>query len=297
MYTHNIMWIVGVLVLLVFPRKVVNSVRVETIEFRSDKDTTICETEDASLSFSNARGDGLYIGKISQGLARRSLVYFDVSELRGELDTTSDIESASFILYERRINWPDDSTITVHRVLEPWDEGSSSAVGGKCQVSSSADASWTLRNVGTNVTWMGGAGGTFEETPSATIQVSIGDEEYIWTGTGLLEDVRKWINGSEPNYGWIVIGNEIEDQTAKSFGSREYPDETKRPHLLLELRNGINSNNNTRNIVVPIIVTLLIVLGVIILAHMFIRYKRSATAPLRSVYNPSLNENLDDDHL
>eukprot|EP00055_Hartaetosiga_balthica_P001902 m.2224 g.2224 ORF g.2224 m.2224 type:complete len:303 (-) comp1738_c1_seq1:277-1185(-) len=272
--------------------------RVNSVEYRSDKDTTICQSEDMSTSMSNARGDGLYIGTISLGLNRRSLVYFDVSDLRNDISSTNEIESASFILYERRINWPKDSEITVHRILEPWNEGMSSAVGGKCADSTADDASWTLRRVGDNSTWSGGPGGSFDPIPSATIQVASGGEEYLWTGDGLLRDVREWVNRTAPNYGWIVIGDESSEQTAKSFGSREFADETKWPHLILELTSPANKGSRVvHDVVVPIVVTILVLVGLAIMLHMYLRYKRhSATAPIRSVYNQgTILESFDHD--
>ena len=43
-----------------------------------------------------------------------------------------------------------------------------------------------------------------------------------------------WLKHPEKNFGWILIGDETEPQTAKTFASRENPDETLRPLLEVE---------------------------------------------------------------
>ena len=55
---------------------------------------------------------------------------------------------------------------------------------------------------------------------------------YTWESTvHLVQDVTLWGAFGGNNHGWILIGDEDEPQTAKSFASRENPDAALRPVL------------------------------------------------------------------
>jgi hypothetical protein len=51
---------------------------------------------------------------------------------------------------------------------------------------------------------------------------------------GLVADVQAWVNGTAPNFGWILLGNETPIATAKRFDSSENSNTSFRPRLVVE---------------------------------------------------------------
>ena len=50
----------------------------------------------------------------------------------------------------------------------------------------------------------------------------------------MLADLRHWLRQPDDNYGWIVLGNESENWTARRFDSRENAEAAFRPVLAVE---------------------------------------------------------------
>ncbi len=70
-------------------------------------------------------------------------------------------------------------------------------------------------------------GGDFVAGNSANIVV--GDEGvYSWGSTaGMVADAQLWLDQPSTNFGWIIIGDEAENKTAKRFDSREITGDTQ----------------------------------------------------------------------
>ncbi|MEJ2086737.1 MAG: hypothetical protein P8Y44_13885, partial [Acidobacteriota bacterium] len=61
----------------------------------------------------------------------------------------------------------------------------------------------------------------FVATPSAT-EVVGGNGSYTWGSTAqMVADVQAWVDNPSSNFGWVLVGNEFTQPTAKSFDSRE----------------------------------------------------------------------------
>ena len=45
----------------------------------------------------------------------------------------------------------------------------------------------------------------------------------------LVADVQDWLSRPETNFGWAIVGNEVDLKVAKRIESREIEDESKRP--------------------------------------------------------------------
>jgi len=57
---------------------------------------------------------------------------------------------------------------------------------------------------------------------------------YSWgTNAAMVADVQSWLASPSTNFGWIVVGDESANLTAKRFGSREHPDPNLRPRLTI----------------------------------------------------------------
>ena len=49
-----------------------------------------------------------------------------------------------------------------------------------------------------------------------------------------MADVQRWLDDPATNFGWLLLGDESENQTTKRFDSKENPDQEDRPILTVE---------------------------------------------------------------
>ena len=110
----------------------------EPIRLRAIADTTICDSAAPSKNLANSKGDGLFVGVTGENLRRRGMLKFDVSGV----DKPAQIENVTLVLFERRNSRDDIASVSIHRVLQDWQEGNSSSKGGKCAPSTALDPSW-----------------------------------------------------------------------------------------------------------------------------------------------------------
>ncbi|MGI9014176.1 MAG: hypothetical protein ACR2GY_08000, partial [Phycisphaerales bacterium] len=76
-------------------------------------------------------------------------------------------------------------------------------------------------------------GGDFNASPRATTTVGPVDR-YTWTSTLMAADVQAWLDDANTNFGWIAIGDESIETTAKRFDSREIGNAQNRPRLTID---------------------------------------------------------------
>lgn len=206
----------------------------EQVEITSQKDNTLYESDDGSLS--NGAGSHLFSGRTGQSTdyLRRALIWFDVaSEIPEEAEITN------VILHINVSKVPPGSgteTFLLHRVTSDWGEGASQAGGaeGAGGAAETGDATW-LHRFYDEEQW-DDAGGDFITEPSAETNIS-GTGPYSWASNEkLIEDVQNWLDEPGGNFGWIVTGNEDDSQTARRFDSRHHSNEDNRPRLVVEYR-------------------------------------------------------------
>jgi len=177
-------------------------------------DTTIFRGEGHSESSSNALGDNLSVGQNAEGVTRRALLRFDLSAIA----PGAVVHSAQLTLFESRSRG--DYDVALHRLLAPWGEGTSNggSAGGN-GAATAGDATW-LRSRHPDTLWTM-PGGDFIATSSATTFVGVQGAPYTWTSAALAADAQLWIDQPAVNHGWILIGEEVTNQNAKLFGSRQ----------------------------------------------------------------------------
>ncbi len=197
------------------------------------KDNTLYENALGSLS--NGAGQHVFAGRtevLVGALIRRGLIAFDVA---GEIPAGSTIVSASLTLNMSRTNLAaGPRTVSLHRVLADWGEGTSDPFGGEGGGAASTpnDATWIHRFF--NFTFWLSSGGDFLAAPSASSIVG-GVGFYTWGPTpGLTADVQGWLNTPAGNFGWILIGDESTFPTAKRFDSKDNLTPALRPVLIVE---------------------------------------------------------------
>jgi hypothetical protein len=198
-----------------------------TVSLTADRDNTLYE--DTTGGLSNGAGNGLFIGKtgISNGnMLRRALIRFDLTSLPANATVTN----VSLTIQVNKVNNSNSSSTALYKVSSDWGEGNSSATGNQGQGASSAtnDATWIHTFYNTS-TWTN-AGGDYSSTSSAT--ASIGTTgAYSYTSSSMVSDVQGWINSSSSNYGWILLGDESTNNSAKRIASREFGTAANRPTL------------------------------------------------------------------
>ena len=201
------------------------SVAQSFVELQASKDNTLYE--DSGGNFSNGAGQHLFAGTTNLGELRRGLIAFDLS---GALPEGSIVDSVQVQL---TMNKSRGTThfVHLHRMAQDWGEGSSDSVGeeGGGTNAAEGDATW-LHAVRPTVSWSR-AGGDFRSANSGEISVgSLGPA--IWYNTNdLLDDVNHWLANPSENFGWLVMGDEIENASAQRFASRENPEASTRPVL------------------------------------------------------------------
>lgn len=167
---------------------------------------------------SNGAGDYFFAGLTARGAEiRRGLLAFDVV---GAVPPGSVITEVTLTLeMSRTISGP--VNVELHRVLSDWGEGTSDADGeeGGGAPPTPGDATW-LHTFFPGSFW-GSPGGDFSATVSATQSVDA-TGTYTWGSTSeMVADVQSWLDNPATNFGWLVMGDEMMEASAKRFNTRE----------------------------------------------------------------------------
>lgn len=192
-------------------------------------DNTLYETDGAARS--NGKGVYVFAGKTGESAnfkLRRAAVRFDLSGIPAGATLTG----ASVRLHlDQQIG--QGFLMTLHKLTASWGEGTSNAgqPGGAGTTPATGDATWTHRFH--NTTLWGTPGGDFVSTASSTYTIGseLSDPYPVWTGSGLLQDVINWVASPASNFGWLLIGDEVQTFSAQRFSSRESTTANDRPRL------------------------------------------------------------------
>lgn len=193
------------------------------LDITSSLDNTIFK----DLELSNGIGEYIFAGTTNVGIIKRALVQFDLADVPAGVQ----VDSAFLILKTVKVK-PDSTIITISRVLTEWGEGSSRAADGdgKGAPATAGDATWTHAKFPTE-SWIK-PGGDYEVESSATDTVSLGTDA-VFRSYRLTLDVNFWLQDPSKNFGWIVIGDELNTATSVKFGSRDHNDNLQWPVLKL----------------------------------------------------------------
>ncbi len=203
--------------------------RADSTVIVSSRDNTLYQSTAGDLS--NGAGSGMFAGRnaAASNSIRRALVWFDVA---GQIPAGSTITSVTLSMYNSAAN-ADEAQVSLHRALENWGEGTSSAGmgGGGGAPATPGDATWLFRSY-PGSPWST-PGGTFAAGASATAAVA-DSGPYEWNSGGLVADIQGFLDSPATNFGWIILGNESASSTAKRFATREETIADRRPMLLVE---------------------------------------------------------------
>lgn len=204
-----------------------------TYDFRPVADTSIyADVLGENLSWdhvSDAKGESLWLSTTAGGVLRRALVRFDLEAI----PAGARVVSASFSLVESRAR--DSHAVALHRLTDSWGEGGSD--GGSSGIGAAAtlgDATWRWRDY--QVAEWRQRGGDFVAEASASTLVGQQGQTYAWQSTpGLVADVQGWIDNPAGNFGWILLGPELDAQNAKRFDSLQGVLAANRPLLQVQI--------------------------------------------------------------
>lgn len=206
---------------------VFSSARAEMMQFTPDRDNTLYEHPEFDLS--NGLGDYIFMGQIGTNanppsMLRRALVRFDLSVITP--DAVIDSVQVQFTIVQVP---PQEVAVggiaTLHRLLADWGEGDSNAPGveGQGTDAQPMDATWDYRfyDMVSPVTW-DTPGGDFLAQESAGVGYGTDPETLVFISTrDLVRDVQNWVRNPDENFGWILLGSEGQDHTARSMNSKD----------------------------------------------------------------------------
>ncbi len=212
----------------------------DVVRLAPSRDTTIY-SESGDLG--NGAGEYLFSGHTARSTTRRALLAFDVAR---HVPAGSKITSATLTLHvsqspglaEGAPSQPSalPAPFVLHGVTAAWGEGTSNAgpPGGFGAGATVNDATWTHRfwNAGIWTT----PGGDFNAVGSASTVIPVTSDALVtWGSTAaMVADVQAWLDNPATNFGWVLIGNEAADRTARRFDSRENRNPAYRPVLTIE---------------------------------------------------------------
>ena len=196
--------------------------------FEPARDATLFEDPEGSLA--SGAGRHLFVGSTDRGLARRTLLAFDLRSL----PPGARIVRAELLLHVSKTS-SGPQRVTVHRLLAPWSEGASNPSDdpGRGASARSGDATWLHRTFA-SAPWAT-PGGDFDPAPSASLELGASGTSAFASTPALVADVQGWLDDPATNRGWIVIGVEGVRKTSKRLFSREHDDPAERPRLTIEI--------------------------------------------------------------
>ena len=202
-----------------------------TVAIQANKDNTLYE--DAAGSLANGAGQHMFAGNTGGGSARRGLIAFDIA---ASIPAGATIGGVTLTLNLSR-SAAGAEVVELRRLDTDWGEGPSDAPGSEGSGADAAigDATW-LHTFYDSATWAS-AGGDFSDTASATI--TVGDEgAYSWDSPEMVADVQDWLDSPSSNFGWLLLGNEATEGTAKRFDSKDNETSENRPELMVAFTTG-----------------------------------------------------------
>jgi hypothetical protein len=210
-----------------------------TVLLSAVKDNTIYQNFAGN---SNGAGPDFFAGNNNGNSPRRALIKFDIAAV---VPAGATISSVTLTLVCNRTRAAADN-VTLHTLNADWGEGTSD--GGATNDGDGAtatvnDATWPCSfangSGGCTTSWTT-VGGDFNSTASATSSVGAASPApYSWSSAQMVSDVQAWLNTAVSNFGWIIIGDESTNQTAKRFASKDNGTASDRPQLSVTYTGGL----------------------------------------------------------
>ncbi len=209
----------------------VSDVGAVTVTLEASQDNTLYENDNGTLS--NGAGQYWFAGRngfMGGGIILRGLIQFDVADL---IPPGSTITSVELSLHASSPELH-TGTVTLHRVLSPWGEGTSMAPMGEGGggASTEGDATWIHTHFDTEL-WET-PGGDFVPDPSVSYPLTANGPQAIGTTAEMVADVQAWLDNPASNNGWLMRQTDEPTSSAIRFDSRQHSNLAVRPSLKVE---------------------------------------------------------------
>ncbi|PHR49245.1 MAG: hypothetical protein COA32_04115 [Fluviicola sp.] len=182
-----------------------------TINISPTKDNSIFSQ---SGTISNGEGN-LYAGQTNSGDLRRALLNFDIA---ANVPAGATITNVTLNLQQENSGpGAANDNYNLHPLTIDWGEGTSSGTGAGAPAVA-PDATWTDAMFGTS-TWTTPGGDFLASVAQSTIDATNGVK--TWSSANMISNVQAWLDNPSNNFGWILIGNETTNGTARRFGSKD----------------------------------------------------------------------------
>ncbi len=160
----------------------------------------------------------IFAGNTDNSFARRALMRFDVG---AQIPAGSTINSVTLAMTVTRGGNHAGATMTLHRVTTAWGEGTNGCgIKGGGQGEPAVNGAATWNSAMHNQTLWGAPGGDYLATASGSALVDT--TTPVWSSTAeMVNDVQGWLDGTLPNNGWVLIGDETTKTTTRRFDSGE----------------------------------------------------------------------------
>jgi hypothetical protein len=186
-------------------------------------DTTLSETYPSNNLGGLAQVNS---GVTQNGGRNRGLYRFDIA---GSIPAGAKILSADLVLEVELVpsGGVPFADFDLHRVLQPWGEGSGTSARGYGAPALTNEADWFDRFAYTTNAWSapGGAPTNDYTAASSATQTIYGPDNSPYTfgpNAQLAADVQLWLDQPQTNFGWMLIcADEVTFWSARRFGSRE----------------------------------------------------------------------------
>jgi hypothetical protein len=167
---------------------------------------------------SDGAGPTTFVGATNGHGLRRALIAFDLSTIPAD----ASIDSALLSLTVESFHGT--QTITLHRLLQDWGEGTSNSgeFGGAGAPATEGDATWDYHHYSIENApqpWIN-PGGDFVTTASASGTAAA--MVFELNSMQMAADVQMWRSSPASNFGWILVGDENQPGAADRFASREH---------------------------------------------------------------------------
>jgi spore coat protein A len=193
---------------------------------------------------SNGAGKTMFTGRTKDAknaadeiAVRRAVLAFDIAGSGIPAGSTIDSVTLNLTCTKAKLN--SNFNVRLHELSSDWGEGTSNTGNsqqGRGDTPTTGDATWqhTFYDTTSPQFWTT-QGGDYDGTASATTPVG-GQGGYTWGSTsGMVADVQNWLDNPSQNFGWILVGDETQNETAKQFGTRENTDNggADKPELIV----------------------------------------------------------------
>jgi hypothetical protein len=176
--------------------------------------------EDPAGGLSGGASPQLFLGRLGLNggnLKRRAVMAFNLSAIPSNAVVTQ-VSLTLTLLKGNGGNTP----VALHRLTKDWGEGAS--FGGPTGGASTPGSATWIHTAYSNAFWTN-AGGDFDAATSGSQLLGVSGAP-VWDSTTagnqlMVNNVQGWVSNPASNFGWILIGDEVNTSTAKEISSRD----------------------------------------------------------------------------